>query len=92
MCLREIYCSKLLASSLILKVCISLETEQPQAVLGSLPQVSFNTSLRCGGELFISSFGKGIMLLPLPISVPAVLWMGTHTLRDEIRAGVKPEP
>lgn len=63
-----------------------------QALLGRLPQVSFNTSLRPGGELFISSLWERIIFLPLPVLVPVVLWMGTHALRDEKWAGGKPEP
>lgn len=81
--LGEIYCSKLLASSLIFKSMYFPRNREapfkshrcPWALLGKLPQVSFNTSLRPGGELFISPLWERIMLLPLPVrSMPSCGW------------------
>lgn len=66
--LREIYCWKLLSSSVIFKsmyfprnrVAPFKSHRCPQALLGRLLQVSFNTHLRPGGKLFSSSLWKWI--------------------------------
>lgn len=92
MCLGEIDCWKLLAWSLISKS-IYLPRNRvapfgshrcPQALFARLPLVSFNTADPEVYYLFHRFENRThSLVLPLPISAPAILWTGMRTPQDE---------